>query len=108
MLKYYKETGMWQDALRIARDYLPDMLNQLQAEYEEVQLKSGARGAESFMAQAKDYELQEDYMNAIECYMKVNSPLATDKKLIGQAYTKVQFCKIVLNLVNEMFRPESL
>lgn len=82
---------MWKDALRIARDYLPDSLNQLQGEYEEVQLKSGARGAESFMAQAKDYEIQEDYKNAIEHYMKVNSPLTSDKKLIAQAYEKV--CK---------------
>jgi intraflagellar transport protein 172 len=89
ILKYYKEMGMWQNALQIARDYIPDMLSQLQAEYEEVQLKSGAKGAESFLAQARDYEIQEDYGHAIDCYLKVNSPLTTDKKLITQAYVKV-------------------
>lgn len=26
ILAYYRETGMWEDALRIARDYVPDML----------------------------------------------------------------------------------
>lgn len=30
ILKYYKEMGMWQDALRIAKDYMPDTLPQLQ------------------------------------------------------------------------------
>lgn len=89
ILKYYKEYEMWQNVLQIARDYIPDSLNQLQAEYEEVQLKSGAKGAESFLAQAKDYEFQEDYAHAIDCYLKVNKPLTTDKKMILQAYTKV-------------------
>lgn len=91
IIKYYKETGMWPNALQIARDYVPDILNQLQAEYEQVQLKSGAKGAESFLAQAKDYEFQEDYLHAIDCYIKVNAPLTSDKKMIIQAYTKVCF-----------------
>ncbi|KAI6244211.1 Intraflagellar transport protein osm-1 [Aphelenchoides fujianensis] len=88
ILKYYKETGMWPDALRIARDYLPDLLGQLQAEYETAQLKSGARGADSFFAQARDWELQEDYPNAIDCYMKVDMPLTNDTRLIAQAWAK--------------------
>ncbi|KAI6232370.1 Intraflagellar transport protein osm-1 [Aphelenchoides besseyi] len=88
ILTYYKEMGMWPDALRIARDYVPDSLAQLQVEYENVQLKSGARGADSFFAQARDWELQEDYGNAIACYMKVDSPLTNDTRLISQAYIK--------------------
>lgn len=34
IVKYYKETGMWQDALRIAKEYMPDMLPQLQVSFE--------------------------------------------------------------------------
>lgn len=30
ILRYYKESGMWQDAIRIARDYLPTELKQLE------------------------------------------------------------------------------
>lgn len=30
MLTYYREMGMWTEALRIAREYVPDMLAQVQ------------------------------------------------------------------------------
>lgn len=30
ILRYFKEQGMWPDALRIAKEYLPNQLSQLQ------------------------------------------------------------------------------
>lgn len=30
ILRYYKESGMWQDAIRIAKDYMPSELQQLE------------------------------------------------------------------------------
>ena len=34
---------MWQDALRVAKEYVPNALPRLNQEFETVQLKSGAK-----------------------------------------------------------------
>lgn len=33
-IKFYRDAGMWQDVLRVAKEYLPHKLPQLQDEYE--------------------------------------------------------------------------
>ncbi|KAH7719862.1 hypothetical protein AAVH_12667 [Aphelenchoides avenae] len=88
ILKYYKEMGMWQDALRIAKEYMPDMLQQLQNEYDEELLRSGAKGAQSFMHQALQWEREGEYQRAIECYMKVDEPVTSDVNQISTAWAK--------------------
>ncbi|VDM37534.1 unnamed protein product [Toxocara canis] len=88
ILRYYKESAMWPDALRIAKDYLPTVLPQLQEEFEEAQLKSGAKGALSFMAQGRDWETQGEYLRAVQCYMKVQEPETTDISMIVTALTR--------------------
>ncbi|VDN00883.1 unnamed protein product [Thelazia callipaeda] len=71
ILHYYKEFDMWQDAIRIAKDYLPIALEELEEQFDQVQLKSGAKGAISFMAQARKWETEGEYVRAVECYLKV-------------------------------------
>ncbi|KAK0403869.1 hypothetical protein QR680_017169 [Steinernema hermaphroditum] len=88
ILRYYKELGMWPEAIRIARDYVPAQLPQLQEEYEKVLLKSGARGAQSFMAQARDWEAQGEYQRAVAAYMRVQRPVTDDAELIASAWTQ--------------------
>lgn len=88
ILDYYKSADMWEDALRIAKEYVPDMLAEVEQEYEDVQLRSGARGAQSFLVRAQEFELDEEYEKAIENYLKVDAPLTDDTKLIAQAYQK--------------------
>uniref|UniRef100_A0A1I7Y2L2 TPR_REGION domain-containing protein n=1 Tax=Steinernema glaseri TaxID=37863 RepID=A0A1I7Y2L2_9BILA len=88
ILRYYKELGMWPEAIRIARDYLPNSLPQLQEEYEQVLLKSGAKGAQSFMAQAKDWEAQGEYQRAVAAYLRVQRPVTDDVELITNAFAQ--------------------
>uniref|UniRef100_A0A914VZ84 Intraflagellar transport protein 172 n=1 Tax=Plectus sambesii TaxID=2011161 RepID=A0A914VZ84_9BILA len=76
------------DALRICKEYLPARLAELQDEYDNEQLKSGAKGALSFVAQAKDWEAQGDYERAVACYMKVVPPLTMDETLMLSCWTK--------------------
>ncbi|KAI1724366.1 intraflagellar transport protein osm-1 [Ditylenchus destructor] len=101
MLTYYREMGMWTEALRIAREYVPDMLAQVQNEFDDYQLKSGAMGAQSFMAQAKEWEHQKEYRRAVEAYMKVDESSTSDTQLIVQAYSKAGEL-IVKFLMDEM------
>lgn len=44
-IKYYQEADMWKDVLRIAREYLPNKFEVLQAEYERKMTRKGARWA---------------------------------------------------------------
>uniref|UniRef100_A0A2K6MV73 Intraflagellar transport protein 172 homolog n=1 Tax=Rhinopithecus bieti TaxID=61621 RepID=A0A2K6MV73_RHIBE len=79
-LNYYKEAGLWSDALRICKDYVPSQLEALQEEYEREATKKGARGVEGLVEQARHWEQAEEYSHAVDCYLKVrdsgNSGLA--------------------------------
>ncbi|ELV13731.1 Intraflagellar transport protein 172 like protein [Tupaia chinensis] len=79
-LNYYKEAGLWSDALRICKDYMPGQLEALQEEYEREATKKGARGVEGLVEQARQWEQAGEYSRAVDCYLKVrdsgNSSLA--------------------------------
>ncbi|MEE6525926.1 hypothetical protein FKM82_026247 [Ascaphus truei] len=42
-VRHYKEVGMWSDAIRICKEYIPAKLEQLQEEYESEVTKKGPR-----------------------------------------------------------------
>ncbi|XP_042189213.1 intraflagellar transport protein 172 homolog [Callorhinchus milii] len=70
-VKYYKEAGMWSEAIRICKEYVPSKLEQLQTEYEKEATKKGIMGAEGLIEQAKEWEQSGEYARAVECYLKV-------------------------------------
>uniref|UniRef100_A0A915DBD7 Intraflagellar transport protein 172 n=1 Tax=Ditylenchus dipsaci TaxID=166011 RepID=A0A915DBD7_9BILA len=103
---------MWPEALRIAKEYVPEMLAQVQNEYDDFQLKSGAMGAHitSYMAQAKEWERQKEYRRAVECYLKMDeldTSSSADGQLMVQAYVKAGEL-IVKFLMDEPTAPEEL
>lgn len=62
-------------------------------EYDEAELKSGAKGAQSFLAQAAEWEKQNEYERAVNCYMKVDTNSTNNNQLIAQSLYKVNFIK---------------
>uniref|UniRef100_A0A5F9DTR7 Intraflagellar transport 172 n=1 Tax=Oryctolagus cuniculus TaxID=9986 RepID=A0A5F9DTR7_RABIT len=70
-LNYYKEAGLWSDALRICKDYMPGQLEALQEEYEREATKKGARSVEGLVEQARQWEQAGEYSRAVDCYLKV-------------------------------------
>uniref|UniRef100_A0A672S0Q9 Intraflagellar transport protein 172 homolog n=1 Tax=Sinocyclocheilus grahami TaxID=75366 RepID=A0A672S0Q9_SINGR len=71
-IKYYKDAGMWTDAMRICKDYLPSKLSILQKEYErETFCVVSSRGVEGMVEQAQEWEQTGEYARAIDCYLKV-------------------------------------
>ncbi|XP_044117859.1 intraflagellar transport protein 172 homolog isoform X1 [Neovison vison] len=68
---YYKEAGLWSDALWICKDYVPGQLEALQEEYEREATKKGARGVEGLVDQARQWEQAGEYSRAVDCYLKV-------------------------------------
>ncbi|XP_068135903.1 intraflagellar transport protein 172 homolog [Hyperolius riggenbachi] len=70
-VRHYKEAGMWSDAIRICKEYVPAMLEQLQQEYEREVTKKGTRGTEALIEQAREWEQAGEYARAVDCYVKV-------------------------------------
>lgn len=58
-------------------------------EYDEAELQSGAKGAQSFIAQAAEWEKQNEYERAVNCYLKVDANSTNNTKLISQSLYKV-------------------
>ncbi|XP_053316583.1 intraflagellar transport protein 172 homolog [Spea bombifrons] len=85
-VQYYKESGMWSDAIRICKEYLPARLEQLQQEYELDVAKKGARGTEALVAQAREWEQAGEYSRAVDCYLKVKD--ATNVALMEKCWMK--------------------
>ncbi|KAE9551982.1 hypothetical protein FO519_004806 [Halicephalobus sp. NKZ332] len=86
IVKYYRDREMWQDALRVSKEFLPDSLPGLESEFENYQLKSGQKGAASFFVQARDWETQGEFRKAIETYLKIDESITPDTNLILQAH----------------------
>ncbi|RCN37320.1 tetratricopeptide repeat protein [Ancylostoma caninum] len=88
ILKFYQENGMWPDALRIAKEYLPHQLLQLQEEFEQVELLGGGRGVNSLLAQGRAFEEQREWAKAVQAYLKVNQSTTDDQTMINDALMK--------------------
>nr|CAD7263275.1 unnamed protein product [Timema shepardi] len=70
VVKQYQEAGMWVDALRVCREYLPAHLPALQSLYEQEVGSSSTQDTSGYLAQAQQWERTGDYKAAIECYLK--------------------------------------
>ncbi len=56
------------------------------------------RGADSYMAQAKECESQADYERAVAAYLKVNKPLTQNEQMMERAWTKVHKILLCISL----------
>ncbi|XP_065179819.1 intraflagellar transport protein 172 homolog [Sycon ciliatum] len=89
VVKYYKGAGMWQDALRVAKEYMPKKaLAQLQKEYDQFMNAQGPRSAEEMLAPAQAWEQSGDHEQAIQAYLKITSEHTPDTSLLLQVWTK--------------------
>ncbi|XP_055005694.1 intraflagellar transport protein 172 homolog [Boleophthalmus pectinirostris] len=81
----YKEAGMWSDALRICKDYLPNKLSKLQEEFEQEASKKH-NGVEAILEQAREWETSGEYSRAVDCFLKVKDDKNT--KLMERCWMK--------------------
>lgn len=86
--RYFIENEMWPDALRIAQNYLPHQAALIQEEYEKSELRNGARGVDSFVAQAKEWEQQGDWRKAVSALLKINRDSTDNDALIKHSTEK--------------------
>ncbi|RUS80517.1 hypothetical protein EGW08_011738 [Elysia chlorotica] len=94
-IKFYKDSGMWQDALRVCKEYLPHKLQQLQDEYDREAVdrsgsgvQGGGGGAEALVRQAREWEASGEHQRAVECYLKVTPDMVPDSKIVEKCLVK--------------------
>ncbi|XP_054675420.1 intraflagellar transport protein 172 homolog isoform X4 [Grus americana] len=93
-IKYYKEAGMWSEALRICKEYVPSRLEELQEECGREAAKKGSRGTEGLLEQAREWEQAGEYARAVDCYLKVRDPsnsVLMEKCLLKAAELAIKF-----------------
>uniref|UniRef100_A0A8U7MH45 Intraflagellar transport protein 172 homolog n=1 Tax=Corvus moneduloides TaxID=1196302 RepID=A0A8U7MH45_CORMO len=88
-IKYYKEAGMWSEALRICKEYMPSRLGELQEECGREAGKKGSSGTEGLLEQAREWEQAGEYARAVDCYLKVRDP--SNSVLVEKCLLKVLF-----------------
>ncbi|CAJ0597758.1 unnamed protein product [Cylicocyclus nassatus] len=88
ILKFYQENGMWPDALRIAKQYLPHQLQQLQKDIAQQKLFENGSGINCLLAQGRAFEEQREWAKAVQTYLKVSSCSTKDASLIEYSLIK--------------------
>ncbi|KAK2158150.1 hypothetical protein NP493_1800g00020 [Ridgeia piscesae] len=87
-IKYYKDAVMWQDALRVCKEYVPHKLQQLQDQYDREMISKSTKGADTLVSQAREWEASGEYERAVECYAKVNSKVTQDVTVLLKCWVK--------------------
>ncbi|CAI4221536.1 unnamed protein product [Auanema sp. JU1783] len=105
ILNYFKDTASWPDALRIAKEYLPHQLPHLQEEYDKAELRSGARGIDSYLAQAKEWEQQSEWSRAVQSYLRVSPDATSNEEILKQSALKAAdlAIKFLIGMDNDLF-----
>lgn len=86
VLQHYKETEMWPEAIRIAREYVPSALPDIQR-LQARNSKSSAmisNDSRALLHHASEFTRNEEFKKAAQCLMKINSTNA-DQTTVEQA-----------------------
>lgn len=71
-IKMYKDAAMWDDAIRLAKKFLPRMVFDLQQErVTQLSSEGASESPEGLLEAARLYESQKDYPKAIASYLKL-------------------------------------
>lgn len=87
-VKFYKEAGMWNEALRVCKDYTPNKLLELQEEYESETSQRGSRDVQHLFEQASSWEETGQYQKAIDRYLQICPSNTEDYDFIEKCWVK--------------------
>ncbi|KAJ3095379.1 hypothetical protein HDU97_007002 [Phlyctochytrium planicorne] len=88
-IKLYKDAGMWKEAIRFAKEYLPNKLSEVHEDYDRFLAgQSNSNRKDELLSTAKLLEQQKDYNRAIDMYLKFNTPQVTDLNFLEEVWEK--------------------
>ncbi|KAI9096123.1 hypothetical protein DFS34DRAFT_154359 [Phlyctochytrium arcticum] len=87
-IKFYRDSKMWQEATRFAKEYFPSKVSEINDEYNRFVSGQADKGREDIAATAKVLEQQQEYSRAIDMYLKITSAHGTDYSYMRQVWEK--------------------
>ncbi|KNC30792.1 Intraflagellar transport protein osm-1 [Lucilia cuprina] len=88
IIEYYKNEGMFDEAIRVAEDHLPSTLNdlrRLQAQEQRSSASGQANYSRTYLQKAAEFARKEDFRKAAECLMQIDASNAEDATTIERA-----------------------
>ena len=86
-IKMYKESGNWNEVLRIAKDHVPNQLNQLNMEYSIWRRQnSGDSEGEDLTAPAKLWISNGEYSRAIDAYLRITQEHTSNQDFLEEIW----------------------
>lgn len=97
ILQHYKENEMWNDAIRIAREYVPSAMTEVQRL--QAKAKSGTTSGDSreLLSQAAEYARREEFRKAIDCLLMINSSNADQANVERAMLRAAEICNQFLD-----------
>lgn len=85
IIQRYKEMEMWDDAVRVAKEYSPSTINDIRMAQNRANIASGlSTDSRQLLQEASEYARDEQFRKAIECLIKIGDAKA-DGQVIEQA-----------------------
>ena len=91
-IKMYSDEGLWDDALRVAADYLPGKVREIHLEMQSragEPSKTSARDAEAqheCVTRARRLEREGNYSGAVDAYLELTSRVTKDQRALENAW----------------------
>jgi intraflagellar transport protein 172 len=100
-VKAYKTANRWQDAIRIAKEFLPHKVQELMGEHAAYQrgeaAGGGAQSPEELMARGRQLEEGREFSQAIDAYLQVNTSAARPHDFLEEVWENA--VKLAMNHV---------
>jgi len=87
-IKFYKDVGMWEEAIKFTKEYLPNKLADINEEYNNFIINKGNSGVNNLLHTARVFEQQKNYSGAIDIYLKINESITKNKDILHNAWSK--------------------
>lgn len=92
IVEHYKDNNMWNDAIRIAKEYVPSVVADLQKQYRRLNRGSASNDPRSVLQQAAEYARNEEFKKAAECLLQLNSNNSDDVALERALIRAAEIC----------------
>ncbi|KAJ3395502.1 hypothetical protein HDU92_005616 [Lobulomyces angularis] len=80
-INLYKGVRLWNEAIKFAKEYLPNKLAEIHEEREKYSLSQSNNGKDEILNAAKNLEKQKDYSRAIDMYLRLSPKMVDDLTL---------------------------
>ncbi|KAH9246952.1 hypothetical protein BASA81_015465 [Batrachochytrium salamandrivorans] len=77
-ISFYKDTNNWRNAIRFAKEYLPNKLAEVHEEYDQYLAGQNGSGKDHIVNTAIEFEQQKEYSRSIDMYLKLSTAHSSD------------------------------